>query len=96
METSDAIDRLRAESGSLRQAGVRSLYLFGSVARGTAGAGSDVDVFVDDDEQLDLFTLVGLQHHLSDILGRPVDIGTRNGLHPKLRERIEGEAIRVF
>jgi predicted nucleotidyltransferase len=37
------IATLRAQEAELRRAGIRHLSLFGSVARGEAGADSDVD-----------------------------------------------------
>jgi hypothetical protein len=41
------VARLRAQEAPLRAAGVAALYLFGSAARGEAGATSDVDLFMD-------------------------------------------------
>lgn len=96
MHRDQALRRIMSDAARIRSFGVAALYLFGSVAREAAGAESDVDVFVDDDDRLDLFALAGLRQHLSDLLGRSVDVGTRAGLHPALRERIESEAIRVF
>lgn len=40
----ELIAALRAHEAELRAAGIRHLSLFGSVARGDAGAGSDVDL----------------------------------------------------
>ena len=40
------LDSLRAHEAELRSLGVQSLTLFGSVARGEAAAGSDVDLVV--------------------------------------------------
>jgi predicted nucleotidyltransferase len=44
------LDTLRAHETDLRQLGVAHAAVFGSVARGDAGAGSDIDVLVDLDE----------------------------------------------
>ena len=38
---------LRAKEGELRALGVRRLRLFGSIARGEAGPGSDVDLLAE-------------------------------------------------
>ncbi len=46
--------------------GVRSLRLFGSVARNEQHESSDVDVFVDMDP--DLFLMVGLKDFLENLL----------------------------
>jgi len=40
--------------------------------------------------------LTDLQSLLEEELERPVDLATRTGLHPRLRERIERSAVRVF
>ena len=96
MTRNESLQRLRSDAATIRGFGVRSLHLFGSTARDEALPSSDVDLFVDDDDRLDLFALADLQRHLSELLARPVDVGTRSGLHPALKERIESEAIRVF
>ncbi|MBV8456670.1 MAG: nucleotidyltransferase domain-containing protein [Acetobacteraceae bacterium] len=46
MSRAEVIAILRAHEPELRTAGVVSLSLFGSVARGEAQAGSDIDVVV--------------------------------------------------
>ena len=96
MTRDHALALLRSKEADARTAGVRAMYVFGSTARGEADASSDVDLFVDDDERLDLFALADLRRRLSDLLGRPVDLGTRNGLRPDVRPQIEREAVRVF
>ena len=40
--------------------------------------------------------LIRLRERLSQILGRPADLTTREGLHPLLRRDIEAQAIKVF
>jgi predicted nucleotidyltransferase len=44
------LERLRAHETDLRQLGVAHASVFGSVARGEAGAESDIDVLVELDE----------------------------------------------
>ena len=75
--------------------GVKTLALFGSVARGEAGPESDVDLLVEFDQPTGYFGLVRLQLYLQDCLGQNVDIGTPNSLRAEFRQRIEREAIRV-
>lgn len=97
MDRSSAISRLRRYERKAAALGVRSLYLFGSTGRDQARADSDVDIFVDYDvDRFGLIELARLGRELSEVLGRRADVGTRDGLHPLLRERIEQEALRVF
>ena len=77
--------------------GVRSLYLFGSAARGEARDDSDVDLFIDyDSEKFSFVELIRTRERLSRALGRTADLTTRDGLHPMLRSQIEAEAVKVF
>ena len=56
---------------------VKSLALFGSVSRGEAGPGSDVDLLVEFDGPVGYLGLFALQDHLEALLGCKVDLGTR-------------------
>jgi len=83
---------------SLRQKGVASLALFGSIMRGEAGPESDIDVLIDVDPSahFSLFDLVNLQMFLQERLGQKVDIVTREGLDPRVAEAVAREVERVF
>jgi uncharacterized protein len=83
------LPRLRNEHG------IKTLTLFGSVARNEAQPGSDVDLLVEFDRPTGYFGLVRLQLFLESLLGTPVDLGTPMSLRPDMRERIEQEAVRV-
>lgn len=72
---------------------VKALYLFGSVARDEARADSDVDVLVDFTSSPTFDDFMGLKIYLEDMLGRRVDLVTRNAMRPRLREAILREAI---
>lgn len=72
---------------------MKSLALFGSVARNEAGPASDVDILVEFGEPVGLFEFVALKNYLEEILGNPVDLVTEDALKRQLRERILGEAI---
>tara|TARA_R100000656_G_scaffold67910_2_gene51354 strand:+ start:6824 stop:7117 length:294 start_codon:yes stop_codon:yes gene_type:complete len=87
---------LRAHRLALaRQFGVRSLALFGSVARDQAGAGSDLDILVTFDAPATSARYFGLQFYLEDLLGCPVDLVTDKALRPELRPYVEAEAVYV-
>ena len=73
--------------------GARNIYLFGSAARGEARADSDLDLLVDLEPGRSLLDLIAIEQDLEDCLGRSVDVVTRAGLSPYLRERALAEAI---
>src|SRR3989442_6921738 len=56
--------------------GARNVRVFGSEARGDAGAHSDLDLLVDMEQGRSLLDLVGLGQDLEDLLGRRVDVLT--------------------
>lgn len=90
------IDILINTSAKLRtEYGVRSLCVFGSVARGEDKSDSDVDLFVDMPPKA--LKMVALKHYLQDILGRRVDlIRSRVTLDPFLLKQIEKDGITIF
>ena len=71
------------------------LGIFGSYVRGEQNEDSDVDVLVDYTEAPDLIELIDFEHYLSDNLGMKVDVVTKNGLKPRLKERILSEVVYV-
>ena len=74
---------------------LKSMRLFGSVARGEASTASDVDILVDFHETPSLFTFLRLRGYLQDLLGVTVDLVTETGLCEKVKPHIEREAIDV-
>lgn len=97
MRSDEAINLLQQHQAVLQQLGVVHLYLFGSTARGEATDSSDIDLFFDHERgRLGLFQLVDVKERAASILGRKTDIMTRNSLHPRLRAKIEADAVRVF
>ena len=98
MDCKLAIDRLRLHEQDLRALGVTACSLFGSVARGEAGPGSDVDVAVrlDEARRLTLFDLAEVNHRLEVMLGTKVDVVSEAGLRPRFRARVEADRVRVF
>jgi predicted nucleotidyltransferase len=92
------ISALRAHAEKLRRAGVRHLGLFGSLARGEAGAISDVDLVaeLDPDARIGVFGLVGLERRLAEILGHGVDLLPEPIEHPRLRANVERDRRVAF
>lgn len=78
-----------------RRFAVRRLAVFGSVARDEATDRSDVDVLVDFDGPASFDGYFGLKEELEALLGTRVDLATRAMLKPRIKPRIEGEAVDV-
>jgi predicted nucleotidyltransferase len=87
---------LKNHQEDLTQQGVRSLAIFGSVARNESTAESDIDILIDFDAKRGLFAFVGLKNYLERILQCEVDLVTKNALHPALKPQILREAKHVF
>lgn len=102
MNRDEALAILRAHEAELRAAGVESLSLFGSVARGDATADSDVDVVVrlTPEASEGGFAYFGrleeLSERLREILGSRVDVIAEPIGKDRLRHAIEREATLAF
>ena len=72
--------------------GATNMRVFGSVARGEAKPGSDIDFLVDVGPGRSAFFPAGLLADLEDLLGCKVDVLTENGLHWYIRDRVLKEA----
>jgi predicted nucleotidyltransferase len=76
-----------------RRYGVAELSVFGSVARGDDGPGSDVDLLYVLAPTTRLgWKIVDLKFDLEKILGRPVDLVPKSGLKWLIRDRVLAEA----
>lgn len=75
--------------------GASNVRVFGSVARGEANQGSDIDILVHMEDGRSYFDLVDLWDALQALLGRSVDIVDDDGLSPYLKDRILAEAVSI-
>jgi uncharacterized protein len=96
MKRAEVLRILHEKRGELAEKyGVKSLALFGSVARDEARPGSDVDLLVEFNRPVGLFAFIGLQQFLESVLNCKVDLGTPRSLKPRLKESVLQEAIHV-
>jgi predicted nucleotidyltransferase len=74
------------------------LSFFGSTARGDASPHSDVDLLAAFDSRRSLSTLdvVAIQLRISGLLGHPVDLSEEGTLKPRVKLRVDTEAVRAF
>lgn len=75
-----------------RKRRARRIAVFGSVARGEAGLGSDLDLLVDFEPGASLLDHVGLFQDLEELLGVGVDVVARSALRPR-DGHIRAEAV---
>jgi hypothetical protein len=88
--------KLAAYREELKEMGVVSLAVFGSVVRNESTPQSDIDLLVEFDRDVGLFHLFEIQHRLEEIIGvQKVDLIQRGAIHPALREHILSEAVNV-
>ncbi len=74
---------------------VRRLSVFGSVVRGEASEGSDVDVLVVFDRKATFDLFMDLKFYLEELLGTGVDLVTDKALRPQIRRTVEQEMVDV-
>lgn len=91
-----AVDDLRLSEICARY-GVSRLLVFGSVARGTAGPGSDLDLLYELSPGRHLgWEIADLEDELAVLFHRRVDLVSRTSVHEKLRARVLHEAKPLY
>ena len=96
MKKLEALNLVQSHQQDLQKLGVKSLNLFGSVARDQANHQSDVDILVELDESVGFFEFFQIKHYLEDLFQCPVDLGTIDSLKEHLRKTILEEVIHAF
>lgn len=91
------LDEVRRRREALRQLaaqhGLTDVRVFGSVARGEARAGSDLDLLVSVQPGHGLFRMNAFAAAVEELLQVPVQLATERGLRPRVRERVLAEAV---
>jgi predicted nucleotidyltransferase len=88
--------KLSAQKPFLRdQYGVNSLGIFGSYIRGEQKKKSDVDILIDFENSISLLSFVALEYHLSDVLGKKVDLVMKSALKPRIGKQILRDVIYI-
>ncbi|MDA3803873.1 helix-turn-helix domain-containing protein [Clavibacter sp. Sh2036] len=91
-----SLERVRASRERILEVAARrrlsDVRVFGSVARGDATAGSDVDLLVHPAPDASLFDLAGFMAEVTELLGLHVDVVSDRGTGPVM-DRIRTEAV---
>jgi len=93
MTVQDAVREHREEVLRIAaQHGATNVRVFGSVARGTAGPESDLDLLIDVGSKTSSWFPCGLIADLEDLLGCHADVATERTLRRRIRDRVLIEA----
>lgn len=96
-QPSDKIQKIaRQIKPLLKNNGVSTAALFGSIVRGQEDETSDIDILVNYNEGVTLLDVAGLQFELERILGRKVDLVSEKFLHRRIRDRVNKEQIKIL
>jgi predicted nucleotidyltransferase len=77
----------------LKRLGVKSLRLFGSVARNEARPDSDIDFLIEFVSEPSFFELFEVQYFLEDLFHCKIDLGMEESLKEHLRETVLKDVI---
>src|SRR3954470_5897919 len=96
MNRQAVLNLLSSKAPGLRKRyGVKSLAVFGSMARGDDREGSDVDILATFEGKPTFDNFMGLKLELEELLARPVDLGTPETLRPEMRAAVERDLVHV-
>ncbi len=95
MQRDEILSMLKQQQATLKELGVRSLALFGSVARDEATSASDVDILVEFESPITFDRYIEVKFYLEDHLGSKADLVSWKALKPQIRALVEQEAIHV-
>jgi hypothetical protein len=74
---------------------VKSIGIFGSVARDENTGKSDLDLLVDFSEPVGMFKFLELRDYLCDALNIDVDLTTPRALKPAIKRNVEKDVLYV-
>lgn len=89
------LKQIKTHRVDLKRYHVKSMYLFGSVARNEDTEQSDIDILVDFDGPATFDLFMDLKFYLEDLFQRKVDLVTEAALREELREMITQELVRA-
>ena len=75
---------------------VKRAWIFGSVARGEAVSGSDIDILVDFDEGVSLMKYSSMIGDLEKLLHKAIDLVSSSALFPWVRPSVDEDKILIY
>jgi len=79
----------------LKQNNIKKAGIFGSYARGEQKKNSDLDILIQPTKNMGL-EFVGLQIELSEKLNKKVDLISYKYIHPRLKQRILNQEVKII
>ena len=95
MKRDEILHLIGEHKTELRELGVKSLAIFGSVARDEATHASDVDILVEFEGPATFDAYMETRFYLEDLLGMRVDLVTRQALRPRIQPYIIKDLVYV-
>ncbi len=96
MNRQAVLTRLKGSVEEIRQRfSVKSLSIFGSIARDEAIDNSDVDVLVAFNQKASFDIFMDLKFYLEELLETSIDLVTDKALRPQVHQAIERQIIHV-
>lgn len=80
----------------LKRNNIQSASIFGSFARGDSKEHSDIDLIVEYGSRTTLLNAAKLKMELENELGCRVDLVSPNYLHPKIKQQVLKEQIKIL
>jgi uncharacterized protein len=95
MQLEQVLAILEKHQDQIKSLYVKSLSVFGSVARNEATDNSDIDFLVEFDGATTFDKYMNLKFFLEDTLGMKIDLATLRSLKPQIKTSVNRDAIRV-
>lgn len=86
----------RRLAGVCKASDIKTLGVFGSVARGDDSPASDVDLLVTFNKPIGFVELHDIEQRLQAVFGRRVDLGTEASLHPLIRADVKKDLKIIY
>lgn len=86
-------------SDYLKDKPVKTVYLFGSYARGEADENSDIDLLIDYDntkKKISFFDVVRLKIGLEKKLQKKVELVEEKLMYPEFKDFVEGDKVKIY
>jgi len=95
MKSKNVISLIRKHRPDLDKFGVKSVAVFGSVARGEAKPESDVDILVEFEGRATFDRFMDTKYYLEELLGCRVDLVVPDAIKPRMKPAIMQELVYV-